>query len=121
LSYANAGHTLPCHKHCGEDQSDELTARGMPLGLIPGMLYEEKGSILVPGDDCLFCTDRLVEAHDPRDEMFGTPRLQNLLGGISEGGRGLSATLIEELKRFTGEGREQEDDITLLTLGRAAT
>ena len=121
LSYANAGHTLPCRKRYGEDQPDELTARGMPLGLMPGMPYEEKESILVPGDDVLFCTDGLVEAHDPRGEMFGTPRLQSLLGEISAGGRGLGTTLIEELGRFTGESREQEDDITLLTLGRSAT
>jgi hypothetical protein len=29
---------------------------------------------------------------------------------------GLSAALLEELYTFTGEGWEQEDDITLLTL-----
>ena len=28
--------------------------------------------------------------------------------------------LVEELERITGEGREQEDDITLLTLWRCA-
>jgi hypothetical protein len=28
---------------------------------------------------------------------------------------------LEELERFTGEGWEQEDDITLLTLERSAT
>jgi serine phosphatase RsbU (regulator of sigma subunit) len=44
----------------------------MPLGLMPGMPYEEKETTLVPGDDVLFCTDGLVEAHGPRGEMFGT-------------------------------------------------
>jgi serine phosphatase RsbU (regulator of sigma subunit) len=121
LDYANAGHTLPSRKRHDEDQADELRARGIPLGLMPGMPYEEKETTLVPGDDVLFCTDGLVEAHDPQGEMFGTPRLQSLLSGISGGGKDLSATLIEELERFTGEGREQEDDITLLTLGRSAT
>jgi len=85
------------------------------------MPYEQKESTLLPGDDVLFCTDGLVEAHDPRGEMFGTPRLQSLLSQISEGGKGLGTILIEELGRFTGEGQEQEDDITLLTLGRSAT
>jgi serine phosphatase RsbU (regulator of sigma subunit) len=75
LSYANAGHTLPCRKRHNEDQADELRARGTPLGLMPGMPYEEKETILVPGDDVLFCTDGLVEAHDSRGEMFGTTRL----------------------------------------------
>ena len=119
LSYANAGHTLPFCKRHNEDQADELRVRGMPLGLMPGMLYEEKQTIVVPGDGVLLCTDGLVEAHDPRGEMFGTPRLRSLLSERPEAGRGLSATLMKELERFTGEGREQEDDITLLTLERS--
>ena len=121
LSYANAGHTLPCCKRHNEDEVDELRARGVPLGLMPGMSYEEKETTLVPRDAVLFCTDGLVEAHDPRGEMFGTPRLKSLMSERSEGESGLSATLMKELELFTGEGREQEDDITLLTLERSAS
>jgi serine phosphatase RsbU (regulator of sigma subunit)/predicted ester cyclase len=121
LRYANAGHTLPCCKRYDEDQADELRVRGMPLGLMPGMLYEEKQTILVPGDGVLLCTDGLVEAHNPQGEMFGTPRLRGFLSERSEGGNGLSAALMEELESFTGEGWEQEDDITLLTLKRSAS
>ena len=50
--------------------------------------------------------------------MFGIPRLRSLLSERPEGGSGLSVALMEELRRFTGEGWEQEDDITLLTLER---
>jgi serine phosphatase RsbU (regulator of sigma subunit) len=117
LSYANAGHSLPCCRH--EDATTDLSARGMPLGLMPGMDYEEKESILVPGESVLFYTDGLIEAHNPRGEMFGTPRLRSLLSEYSGGGRSLSATLLEELERFAGEGWEQEDDVTLLTLARS--
>src|SRR5918997_930217 len=117
LSYANAGHSLPCCRH--EDATTDLSARGMPLGLMPGMDYEEKESILVPGERVLFYTDGLIEAHNPRGEMFGTPRLRSLLSEYSGSGRSLSATLLEELERFAGEGREQEDDVTLLTLERS--
>jgi serine phosphatase RsbU (regulator of sigma subunit)/ketosteroid isomerase-like protein len=121
LSYANAGHTLPCCKRHNEDQADELRARGMPLGLMLGMPYEEKETTLAPGDVVLLCTDGLVEAHDPQGEMFGTPRLRDVLSERSEGGSVLSADLMEELESFTGEGWEQEDDITLLTLKRSAS
>jgi serine phosphatase RsbU (regulator of sigma subunit)/predicted ester cyclase len=121
LSYANAGHTLPCCKRHNEDQADELVARGMPLGLMTGMTYEEKETTLVPGDVVFFCTDGLVEAHNPQGEMFGIPRLRGILSERSEGRRELSAALMEELVRFTGEGWEQEDDVTLLTLKRSAS
>jgi serine phosphatase RsbU (regulator of sigma subunit) len=114
LVYANAGHNLPCCSH--EDATTDLEARGMPLGLMPGMDYEEKEATVVPGESVLFYTDGLIEAHNPQGEMFGTPRLRSLLSQYSEGARTLSATLLEELERFTGEGWEQEDDVTLLTL-----
>jgi len=118
LVYANAGHNLPCRRH--EHAVAELKARGMPLGLMPKMSYEEKETVLVPGESVLFYTDGLIEAHNPQREMLGVPRLRGLLGESSKGGRDLSATLMEELGRFTGEGWEQEDDITLLTLERSA-
>jgi serine phosphatase RsbU (regulator of sigma subunit) len=57
LVYANAGHTLPCCRRHEEGQTDELVARGMPLGLMPGMSYEEKQTTLLPGDALHFCTD----------------------------------------------------------------
>ena len=120
LSYANAGHDLPYLHHRSGD-AEELRARGMPLGLMPRMSYEEKESVLAPGERVLFYTDGLIEAHNSQGEMFGAPRLRSLLSERPEAGRSLSATLMEELKRFTGEGREQEDDITLLTLERSAT
>jgi serine phosphatase RsbU (regulator of sigma subunit) len=122
LLYANAGHNLPCCNRHDEHAARELSARGMPLGLMPQMSYEENETALVAGESVLFYTDGLIEAHSPQGEMFGTPRLRYLLSERSQqGGIGLSATLMEELERFTGEGWEQEDDITLLTLERSVS
>ena len=123
LSYANAGHNLPCCSHHDEPAvtTSELSARGMPLGLMPDMSYEDKESVLEPGESVLFYTDGLIEAHNTQGGMFGTPRLRSLLSEHPEGGTELSATLMEELENFTGEGWEQEDDITLLTLERSPT
>jgi serine phosphatase RsbU (regulator of sigma subunit) len=72
-----------------------------------------------PGEGVLFYTDGLVEAHNPQGEMFGTPRLRDLLSEHPIDGADSCAALMEELRRFTGEGWEQEDDITLLTLERS--
>jgi serine phosphatase RsbU (regulator of sigma subunit) len=115
--YANAGHTLPCRRHY--DQADELRARGMPLGLMPGTDYEEKEAVLEVGDSVLFYSDGLVEAHNPEGEMFGIPRLRRLVAEhVAEEGP-LADFLMDKLHSFTGEGWEQEDDITLVTLRRA--
>jgi serine phosphatase RsbU (regulator of sigma subunit) len=118
VSYANAGHDLPClHRTSGEPE--ELRATGMPLGLMPGMGYEEKETILKSGEAALFYSDGLVEAHDSKGEMFGFPRLRSLVSKYGEE-RSLGDSLLEVLHSFTGEGWEQEDDITLLTLRRSA-
>jgi predicted ester cyclase len=117
LTYANAGHDLPYVRH-GSD-AEELRARGMPLGLMPGMDYEEKETILQVGESALFYSDGLVEAHDPKGGMFGFPRLRELVAEHGEE-RSLGEFLLEELYSFVGEGWEQEDDITLLTLRRSA-
>jgi predicted ester cyclase len=114
LRYANAGHDLPYLHRNGD--AEELRARGMPLGLIPSMDYEEKEIALDAGEAALFYTDGLVEAHDSRGEMFGFPRLRELVA--EQGKQGSLEALLEELYSFVGEGWEQEDDITLLTLRR---
>ncbi len=117
FTYANAGHDLPyLRRRNGE--AEELRARGMPLGLMPGMGYEEKEIALNTGEATLFYSDGLVEAHDPKGEMFGFPRLQALIAKYGEE-PSLGDFLLEELYSFVGEGWEQEDDITLLTLRRS--
>src|ERR671917_2202357 len=81
LVYANAGHDLPYRRRAGRNEgAEELRARGMPLGLMPGMDYEEKEIELGRGESVLFYSDGLVEAHDPHREMFGFPRLRGLVG-----------------------------------------
>jgi predicted ester cyclase len=115
LTYANAGHDLPYLRNQGGD-CEELRARGMPLGLMPGMSYEEKETILDAGEGVLFYSDGLVEAHNPQREMFGFPRLQALVAKHGDEEGALGDLLMEELYAFVGEGWEQEDDITLVTL-----
>ncbi|HMQ32869.1 MAG TPA: SpoIIE family protein phosphatase [Chloroflexaceae bacterium] len=115
LRFANAGHDVPYWR--GADGAvRELRARGMPLGLMEGMAYEEGEVRLGPGDHLLLYSDGLVEAHNPRREMFSFERLSALVGGAPRGGQPLVDALLAELARFTGEGWVQEDDITLVTL-----
>jgi serine phosphatase RsbU (regulator of sigma subunit) len=79
------------------------------------MGYEEKELVLEAGESVLFYSDGLVEAHNPQREMFGIPRLRTLLTEHAEESS-LGDFLMEELYSFVGEGWEQEDDITLVTL-----
>ncbi len=120
LRYANAGHDLPYLRRRSGDDAEELRARGMPLGLMPEMSYEEKVASLSEGESVLFYSDGLVEAHDPKGEMFGFPRLRALVAEHGAEERSLGDFLMDELYSFVGEGWEQEDDIALVTLRRSA-
>src|SRR5215213_7560396 len=73
LTYANAGHDLPYLYR--NSAAEELRARGMPLGLMPGMGYEEKQTILEAGEAALLYSDGLVEAHDPTTRCSASPGL----------------------------------------------
>jgi hypothetical protein len=49
-----SGHNFPCCRREHAGATSELSARGMPLGLMPGMSYEEKESVLASGEGVLF-------------------------------------------------------------------
>ncbi|CAN5353715.1 hypothetical protein BH24ACT7_BH24ACT7_15760 [soil metagenome] len=115
VRYANAGHNLP-YLRTGSGVA-EMRATGMPLGLMPGMSYEENEATLEPGDSFLLHSDGLAEAHNPDREMFGFPRLMGLVG-THPGGAPLIDELLSELSRFVGPAWDQEDDVTLVTVSR---
>ena len=114
---ANAGHNLPYIRT--DDGVVELRATGMPLGLMPGITYEETEGVIAPGSNVLLYSDGLVEAHDPAAQMFGFPRLRQAMT-IDDAGSELLDRLLDDLHQFTGPDWEQEDDITLVTLRRAS-
>ncbi len=73
--------------------------------LILASSYEEKEVVLDAGTTALFYSDGLVEAHDPQGEMFGFPRLRELVAEHAEE-RSLGDSVLEELYSFVGEGWE---------------
>jgi serine phosphatase RsbU (regulator of sigma subunit)/anti-sigma regulatory factor (Ser/Thr protein kinase) len=115
LVYANAGHNLPYRRAL--DCVDELKARGMPLGLLPGSVYEEKEVTIERGEIVLFTSDGIAEAHNADGEMFGCPRIIGIVEAHRHDGD-LRDEILEALDRFTGPDMEQEDDITMVTLER---
>jgi serine phosphatase RsbU (regulator of sigma subunit) len=121
LIIGNAGHNLP--NLCGRGGIQELRATGMPLGLLPGMKYEEIQCTMARGERLLLYSDGLVEAHDPHGIMYGIPRLyEKLQDRYREPSNGNASSLVrylyDDLQQFTGPEWEQEDDVTLLVLAR---
>ncbi len=118
LVYANAGHNLPYKRTA--DGVVELRATGMPLGLLPGMEYEEKQAVLEEGGSLMLYSDGLIEAHNPNGEMYGFPRLKQFIVDYQEDRDELSLIdrVVEDLWQFTGDDWEQEDDVTIVLVER---
>jgi serine phosphatase RsbU (regulator of sigma subunit) len=115
VRFANAGHNLPLVR--GTQGVRTLQARGMPLGLMRGMHYEENEEIIAPGELLLLYSDGIVEARNQRRELFGDRRLAALLATLPTQTH-LPDAVCGEVWRFTGEGLQQEDDITMFVAER---
>ncbi len=115
---ANAGHNLPYVR--SDSGVAELRATGMPLGLMPGMPYDEHRYQLGSGDVMVLTSDGITEAHNPDGEMYGFPRLIGQVAVKPADGDVVSA-LVGALEKFTGPDAEQEDDITLVVVRRTVS
>ncbi len=117
FQFANAGHCLPIHVTASK--ALELRATGMPLGLLPGMIYEDKETCIEPGEIVVLFSDGLLEAHDIQGQILGTPRvLQILTSPIPK--TNLVSHILSSLVKFTGTDWEQEDDLTLVSVHRSS-
>jgi serine phosphatase RsbU (regulator of sigma subunit)/anti-sigma regulatory factor (Ser/Thr protein kinase) len=118
LVFANAGHNLPYVRTA--DGVLELRATGMPLGLMPGMEYEERTYQLHDGEVMVLTSDGITEAHNVDGEMYGFGRLMGRVAKKTTDDD-MVAALVGDLEKWTGPDAEQEDDITLVVVRRTAS
>ena len=113
LIYINAGHPSPLILRSGE--VTPLFAEGsFPVGLIPEADYTATTMNLKAGDTLVLFSDGVTEAMDPDEEMFGVPRLQEVLCGQHDAPLDqLQKAVLHSVENFT-RGASQADDITLL-------
>jgi hypothetical protein len=67
-AWAKAGHPLVIQRTTRGVV--ELHATGFPLGIFPRTSYDEEETVMDYGDSLLMYSDGLIEAHNPRGEMF---------------------------------------------------
>lgn len=106
--FANAGHNPPLR--ASPAAVDLVMARGMPLGLMSEMVYDEAETSVRDGELILLSSDGITEAHNPDKEMFGFGRMKASALSLD--------SLLAQHASFVA-GREQEDDITLISLKRS--
>ncbi len=91
LVYASAGHNPPRLKRCQDGSLLALEeAGGLPLGIRIESRYKEARQQLQTGDQIIFYTDGVTEAHNPNDELFGTERPRSGTRKLHASGPGLA-------------------------------
>jgi len=114
LTYASAGHPPPRLKRCQDGSLLVLDApEGLPLGIHSEGDYSEACQRLQTGDQIVFYTDGITEAHDPAGGLFGTRRLDALLQQCSLQAAALLNQIIEAVDAFC-QGRAPVDDQTVI-------
>jgi phosphoserine phosphatase RsbU/P len=78
VGIVQAGHPHPTAVRGGV-YAEPLGAGGLPIGLIPGAVYERIETQLSPGDRLFLASDGITECPDAQDVEFGGEGLQRFL------------------------------------------
>ena len=83
MTYSSAGHEPPIVA-CANGDCKELEIGGLPLGLTPGITYEQSRHRLDPGDIVVAVTDGITEARAPGCVLYGKERLLEVCEAASK-------------------------------------
>ena len=119
LTLSNAGH----HAHpllLRNGMVEQLVSKGMPLGMMAGISYQEIEFQLQSGDVVVFMTDGIIEAKDSSGQEYqDTGRLQQVLGGftLETPAEAMVTALIDDATTFGANmTAEEDDDITVVVV-----
>jgi serine phosphatase RsbU (regulator of sigma subunit) len=120
LEFINAGHPSPILIRQGVC-AEAFSEGSFPVGLIPEAEYISSHLKLEPNDTLVLFSDGVTEAMDPAEELFGVPRLCEVLRGhVDTPLADIQKIILDSVQNFT-HGGSQGDDLTLLMVRYRAT
>src|SRR6202790_1412769 len=120
MDYINAGHPSPFLIRHGVAE-EPFTEGSYPVGLVQEAEYVTARVKLEPGDTLILFSDGVTEAMDPGEELYGVPRLREVLTGQSDCALDkLQKSILESVENFA-KGAHQADDLTLLIVRYRST
>jgi serine phosphatase RsbU (regulator of sigma subunit)/putative methionine-R-sulfoxide reductase with GAF domain len=118
LRYCCAGHNPPLvRSHDGSTR--ELATPGIALGVIEEASLHSASTIIAPGDTLVCYTDGVTESFDEHDELYGVPRLIDVIQRTQhEPAATVVRAIADDIAAFS-DGRIF-DDVTMLVIRRTA-
>jgi phosphoserine phosphatase RsbU/P len=118
ITLANAGHMSPLiRRPDGEVEEFQDSSIGIPVGIIDDYPYEVTQRQIQPGEMFVLITDGVDEAMDPENRLYTKERVREFVRTGSSDPEKLGTALLADVRRHAN-GREQNDDITIMTFGR---
>ena len=120
LKYANAGIPYPIIKR-GEDDIEELSLNGLPLGAFKSSEYQETPPIeLKSGNSIILFSDGITEASqsdNPNQLYMETDRLADLIKRLDKtmNAEAVIDAIINDVRNFSGD-TQQSDDMTIVVI-----
>lgn len=116
VRFASAGHPPVYHLPAGSNRPVQLPGRGIPIGIMDDVTYEERSLVLGVGDRLLMYSDGVYEAANTAAELFGFQRLEEAI--VETAGMPIEQSIDELISRVNAwsAGASQTDDITLILL-----
>jgi phosphoserine phosphatase RsbU/P len=119
LTYASAGHPHPLLARNAEQDVLALKCAGKLLGVVSGVLFEERQIPFLERDRLIMFTDGLLEITDGTKQfMYGDDELKDFVRREAHRTPAeLCKMIVDEAQAVTGATRF-DDDVTLLVVGR---
>ena len=117
LSWVRAGHEPATLYDPAADRFEELSGKGIALGIDDSWRYAEKNRVgLAAGQIILLSTDGIWEARNLKDEMFGRQAIYRIIRQNSHRAAAkIQDAILDALHRFQ-QGVASADDITLVII-----
>ena len=119
IRISNGGCPYPYHYKASSDTLEELQLDAYPLGVSPETAYDVLDVKLERGDRVVFCSDGIIEAGVPEEEIFGFTRTAETIRQLSASRDRSSEELIDgligEVNEFAGN-ISASDDMTCVVV-----
>ena len=117
IRWSSGGHDPAVWYRRGLNEFGELSATGVPLGVVEDVSFPPDGPITVErGDVVVIGTDGIWEARNEAEELFGKDRLREAIAAHADESAGhIYAAILDAVAAYRGSA-PQEDDVTLVVI-----
>ena len=113
IRFCQAGHPSPIKFHV-DGSTSIIGDGGFPVGLWPGMTYDEETTTLMPGERLLLYSDGIIACVNKKDVAYSLERLQEIIKAHAGQPIKMALRAVQEDLELWREGLDYPDDISLL-------